>query len=134
MAFTISLLRTPSTLSSSPSTLPLPWSSTAGQVTSLAPSLNCSSLRQSLFCLGLPLTSSPAPLRRGHGKFDYDSAIASPHDIKRALFQSQFVVASQLKKDIEKDERKRRHSQKLLSASAPVRTNIRMPYYNQTHF
>ena len=32
---------------------------------------------------GLPLTSSPAPLRRGKGKFDYDSAISTPHDIKR---------------------------------------------------
>jgi hypothetical protein len=34
---------------------------------------------------GLPLTSSPAPLRRGRGKFDYDSAISTPHDIKRRV-------------------------------------------------
>ena len=32
---------------------------------------------------GLPLTSSPAPLRKGKGKFDFDSSITSPHDIKR---------------------------------------------------
>ncbi len=35
---------------------------------------------------GLPLTSSPAPLRRGHDKFDYDDSITSPLDIKKALF------------------------------------------------
>lgn len=35
---------------------------------------------------GLPLTSSPAPLRRGTDKFDYDDSINSPHDIKKALF------------------------------------------------
>jgi hypothetical protein len=32
---------------------------------------------------GLPLTSSPAPLRKGKANFDYDSSINSPHDIKR---------------------------------------------------
>lgn len=32
---------------------------------------------------GLPLTSSPAPLRKGKAKFDFDSSITSPHDIKR---------------------------------------------------
>ena len=35
---------------------------------------------------GLPLTSSPAPLRRGRDKFDFDDSITSPHDIKKALF------------------------------------------------
>ena len=35
---------------------------------------------------GLPLTSSPAPLRRGTDKFDYDDSINTPHDIKKALF------------------------------------------------
>jgi len=72
-----------------------------------------------LLCLGLPLTSSPAPLRRGLGKFDYDSAISSPHDIKKALFQSQYVEGSN-KKLMEKEERKRRLSQKLLFGSEPV--------------
>lgn len=37
---------------------------------------------------GLPLTSSPAPLRKGKAKFDFDSTISSPNDIKRALFRS----------------------------------------------
>lgn len=45
---------------------------------------------------GLPLTSSPAPIRRrGRGsnnngsiKFDFDSGISTPKDIKRALFES----------------------------------------------
>ena len=39
---------------------------------------------------GLPLTSSPAPLRRSalaSEKFDFDSSISTPHDIKRALFR-----------------------------------------------
>ena len=75
------------------------------------------------------MTSSPAPLRRGLGKFDYDSAIASPHDIKKALFQSQYVEGN-YKKEIEKDERKRRPSQKLLSASAPVNFNLIQSYFN----
>lgn len=38
---------------------------------------------------GLPLTSSPAPLRKGKNKFEYDSSITSPNDIKRALFRAQ---------------------------------------------
>ena len=38
---------------------------------------------------GLPLTSSPAPMRRGI-KFDFDSGITTPKDIKRALFESQY--------------------------------------------
>jgi hypothetical protein len=37
---------------------------------------------------GLPLTSSPAPMRRGI-KFDFDSGINTPKDIKRALFEAQ---------------------------------------------
>ena len=32
---------------------------------------------------GLPLTSSPAPIRKGKAKFDFDSTITGPHDIKR---------------------------------------------------
>ena len=32
---------------------------------------------------GLPLSSSPAPLRKGKSKFDYDSSISKPTDIKR---------------------------------------------------
>ena len=39
---------------------------------------------------GLPLTSSPAPMRRGI-KFDFDSGISTPKDIKRALFESQYT-------------------------------------------
>ncbi len=38
---------------------------------------------------GLPLTSSPAPLRRGNTKFDFDDSIHTPHDIKRALFRAE---------------------------------------------
>ncbi len=38
---------------------------------------------------GLPLTSSPAPLRKGKSKFEFDSSISSPNDIKRALFRGQ---------------------------------------------
>ena len=44
---------------------------------------------------GLPLTSSPAPMRRRGGiKFDFDSGISTPKDIKRALFESQYSEAS----------------------------------------
>ena len=37
----------------------------------------------------LPLTSSPAPLRKGKGAFGFDSTITSPNDVKRALFRAQ---------------------------------------------
>jgi len=37
---------------------------------------------------GLPLSSSPAPLRKGKTNFDYDCSINTPTDIKRALFQN----------------------------------------------
>ena len=43
---------------------------------------------------GLPLTSSPAPMRRGGIKFDFDSGISTPKDIKRALFESQYTEVS----------------------------------------
>ncbi|XP_017784073.1 PREDICTED: protein FAM214A isoform X2 [Nicrophorus vespilloides] len=39
---------------------------------------------------GLPLTSSPAPIRRGKSCFDYDSSINSVSDIKSALFSASF--------------------------------------------
>lgn len=37
---------------------------------------------------GLPLTSSPAPVRRGKFNFDFDSSINSVSDIKSALFST----------------------------------------------
>lgn len=45
---------------------------------------------------GLPLTSSPAPLRKGMGKFEYDSTINSPHDIQRAFYTSEKVQIKSL--------------------------------------
>ncbi|XP_059078940.1 atos homolog protein A-like isoform X2 [Tigriopus californicus] len=45
---------------------------------------------------GLPLTSSPAPLRKGMGKFEYDSTINSPHDIQRAFYSSEKVQIKSL--------------------------------------
>ncbi len=43
---------------------------------------------------GLPLTSLTAPMRRGGIKFDFDSGISTPKDIKRALFESQYTEVS----------------------------------------
>ena len=45
---------------------------------------------------GLPLTSSPAPLRRGKDKFDFDESITSPHDIKKALFSKKMKKIKQM--------------------------------------
>ncbi|KAK9884074.1 hypothetical protein WA026_005012 [Henosepilachna vigintioctopunctata] len=41
---------------------------------------------------GLPLTSSPAPVRKGKTCFDFDSSINSVSDIKSALFPSNFCA------------------------------------------
>ena len=50
---------------------------------------------------GLPLTSSPAPLRRGKDKFDFDESITSPHDIKKALFSKKMKKIKQSDHEIE---------------------------------
>lgn len=39
---------------------------------------------------GLPLTSSPAPVRKGKNRFDFDSSLNSVNAIKSALFSSSF--------------------------------------------
>ena len=83
---------------------------------------------------GLPLTSSPAPLRRGKDKFDFDESIHSPLDIKKALFAKKpLLVKIHEDKNNNKENdnpdlavaskttsRQRRPSKKLLSASAPA--------------
>ncbi|CAG7816618.1 unnamed protein product [Allacma fusca] len=38
---------------------------------------------------GLPLTSSPAPLRKGQDRFDFDSSLISPAQIKSAINKNQ---------------------------------------------
>lgn len=63
---------------------------------------------------GLPLTSSPAPMRRGI-KFDFDARINTPKDIKRALFEAQSAES-----ELESPKKRRRNSRKLLSTSAPA--------------
>jgi len=57
---------------------------------------------------GLPLTSSPAPLRRGRDKFDFDDSITSPHAIKKALFakKSASLLMMQEKSSNDHDENK----------------------------
>ena len=50
---------------------------------------------------GLPLTSSPAPLRRGKDKFDFDESITSPHDIKKALFSKKMKKIKQTASEAE---------------------------------
>ena len=65
---------------------------------------------------GLPLTSSPAPLRRGGIKFDFDSGLATPKDIKRALFEPQSPTES----ECGSPKKKKRDPRKLLSTSAPA--------------
>ena len=64
---------------------------------------------------GLPLTSSPAPMRRGI-KFDFDSGISNPKDIKRALFEPQSPEES----ECGSPKKKKRDPKKLLSTSAPA--------------
>merc|ERR550532_1100090 len=64
---------------------------------------------------GLPLTSSPAPMRRGV-KFDFDSGISNPKDIKRALFEPQSPEES----ECGSPKKKKRDPKKLLSTSAPA--------------
>jgi len=64
---------------------------------------------------GLPLTSSPAPMRRGI-KFDFDSGINTPKDIKRALFEAQSPEES----ECGSPKKKKSDPRKLLSTSAPA--------------
>jgi len=64
---------------------------------------------------GLPLTSSPAPMRKGI-KFDFDSGINTPKDIKRALFEAQ----SQQESLCGESKKKKSDPRKLLSTSAPA--------------
>ena len=64
---------------------------------------------------GLPLTSSPAPMRRGI-KFDFDSGLNTLKDIKRALFEAQSPEES----DCGSPKKKKRDPRKLLSTSAPA--------------
>lgn len=48
----------------------------------------------------LPLTSSPAPLRKGAGSFAFDSSITSPDGVKRALFRAQSQKATATAKEV----------------------------------
>ena len=64
---------------------------------------------------GLPLTSSPAPIRRGIN-FDFDSGINTPKDIKRALFEAQSPEES----ECGSPKKKKSDPRRLLSTSAPA--------------
>jgi hypothetical protein len=64
---------------------------------------------------GLPLTSSPAPMRRG-AKFDFDCGISQPKDIKRALFEPHSPEES----ECGSPKKKKRDPKRLLSTSAPA--------------
>ncbi|KAG1714550.1 Protein FAM214A [Nymphon striatum] len=57
----------------------------------------------------LPLTSSPAPIRRGNC-FDFDSSLTSVHAIKRALFD----------KENSEDNSDHKNKHRILSTSAPA--------------
>ena len=56
---------------------------TTNQMDSFRKTLNSATSMVFHRSTGLPLSSSPAPLRKGKGKFDYDSSISKPTDIKR---------------------------------------------------
>jgi hypothetical protein len=72
---------------------------------------------------GLPLTSSPAPMRRGI-KFDFDSGISTPKDIKRALFESQYTESVEDHVTaMYANKKKKRDPRRLLSTSAPATVN-----------
>jgi len=64
---------------------------------------------------GLPLTSSPAPMRKGI-KFDFDSGINTPKDIKRALFEAE----NQQESLCGESKKRKSDPRKLLSTSAPA--------------
>lgn len=59
---------------------------------------------------GLPLTSSPAPLRKSGASFDFDSTLTSVSAIKRALFEK------------EPDDGEHLSPEEILSSSAPAST------------
>ncbi|KAH6929958.1 hypothetical protein HPB50_007487 [Hyalomma asiaticum] len=58
---------------------------------------------------GLPLTSSPAPLRKSGASFDFDSSLTSVSAIKRALFEK-------------KPEEEEASPEEIISSSAPAST------------
>merc|ERR1719394_1921928 len=71
---------------------------TTNQMDSFRKTLNSATSMVFHRSTGLPLSSSPAPLRKGKSKFDYDSSISKPTDIKRALFQNQHPGAMKAQK------------------------------------
>ena len=68
---------------------------------------------------GLPLTSSPAPMRRGGIKFDFDCRISTPKDIKRALFESA-SPEDDSGLGVQTPKKKKQDPRRLLSTSAPA--------------
>jgi len=75
---------------------------------------------------GLPLTSSPAPLRRGRDKFDFDDSITSPHAIKKALFakKSSGIIMEKLNSSSRDCENKENHGLEITSETKEAKTML----------
>ena len=92
----------------------------------------CIKLNFYFLITGLPLTSSPAPLRRGRDKFDFDDSITSPHAIKKALFakKSSGIIMEKLNsssRDCENKENHLNHSLEITSETKAAKVIFSAP-------
>lgn len=88
-------------------------------ITNFHKSLNKSASMLFNASTGLPTQSSPAPVKKKSGRFDYDSSLTSTKAIKNALSCSKLVTKTGSCDDIDNKE----NSEKTLSTSAPASTN-----------
>ncbi|XP_029641634.1 protein FAM214A isoform X1 [Octopus sinensis] len=77
---------------------------------------------------GLPTQSSPAPVKKKSGRFDYDSSLTSTKAIKNALSCSKLVVKSSSCDEIDNKE----NNQKTFSTSAPASTNCLLGNFEES--
>lgn len=77
---------------------------------------------------GLPTQSSPAPVKKKSGRFDYDSSLTSTKAIKNALSCSKLVTKTSSCDDIDNKE----NSEKTFSTSAPASTNCLLGNFEES--